>query len=238
MEQPWAEIPKRSHDQVTDCLAQAPMILERMRSLPHLSLIQQVDLLHHLIHEYWQIDKQLDDTYNEMRESTLDVLYWRVLSQTEPLVDSENLFPVVFCFQNAQIAATLMLLWATRTMLWSGLSNMYQHLERITKLEKSSCVALEPELDQGSASEVMGTLNPIDRCGEYLSVAHRVCQSVEYFLKDGMLLAGPLSVSPSLGIVLDSLRNRAGHGQEIAWIQAALGLVRRKGLRALHDGDI
>ncbi|KAJ5383762.1 hypothetical protein N7517_001673 [Penicillium concentricum] len=237
MEQPWARIPKSSHDRVIDCLAQAPMILERVRSLPHLSIFQQVDLLHCLIGECWQIDKQLDVTYDEMRRSEADVLYWPVPSQTEPLVDSrdsENLFAVVFCFQNAQVAATLMLLWATRTMLWSGLFNMYQHLESVISLQKPSCVALEP-LDQSSLSEVMGTFNPIDRCGEYLSVAHRVCQSVEYFLKDEMLLAGPLSVSPALGIVIDSLRNRPGHDREIAWIQAALEVVRRKGLRVLQD---
>ncbi|KGO42468.1 hypothetical protein PEX1_078070 [Penicillium expansum] len=77
-----------------------------------------------------------------------------------------------------------------------------------------------------------------NRCGEYLSVAHQVCQSVEYFLTDDMLLAGPLSISPALGIVLDSLRNRAGHGEEIAWIQSALEEVRRKGLRVLQDVNL
>ncbi|KAJ5959533.1 uncharacterized protein N7479_006683 [Penicillium vulpinum] len=230
MEQPWAGIRKTSHDRVIDCLAQAPVILERVRSLPHQSVIQQINLLQHLIGECWQIDKQLDITYDEMQRSASDVLYWQVPFQTDPLIDSgysENLFPVVFCFQNAQVAATLMLLWATRTMLWSGLSNMYQYLE--------SCVALDPALDQGSVSEVLSKSSGIDRCGEYLSVAHQVCQSMDYFLKDDMLLAGPLSVSPALGIVVDSLRNRPGHDREIAWIQAALEVVRRKGLRVLQD---
>ncbi|KGO73692.1 hypothetical protein PITC_039030 [Penicillium italicum] len=78
----------------------------------------------------------------------------------------------------------------------------------------------------------------VNRCGEYLSVAHKVCQSTEYFLRDDMLLAGPLSISPALGIVLDSLRNRAGHGEEIAWIQSALEKVRRKGLRVLQDVNL
>ena len=50
-----------------------------------------------------------------------------------------------------------------------------------------------------------------------------------------MLLAGPLSVTPALGIVLDSLRNRPGHGREIAWIQSAMQVVRRKGLHVLQD---
>ncbi|CAI7610362.1 unnamed protein product [Penicillium glandicola] len=241
MEQPWIGIPKTSHDRVIDCLAQAFVILERVRSLPHLSIIEQINLLHCLIGECWQIDKQLDVTYDEMVRSALDALYWQVPSQTEPLVDSEdsgNLFPVCFCFLNAQAAATLMLLWATRTMLWSGLSNMYEYLESMLSFENSSCGAIEPELDQGSTAEVRGTFNSIDRCGEYLSMAHRVCQSVEYFLKDDMLLAGPLSVSPALGIVVDSLRNRPGHGREISWIQAALEVVRRKGLGVLQDVDI
>lgn len=84
----------------------------------------------------------------------------------------------------------------------------------------------------------MGSFNHIDQCGEYLSVAHRVCQSVEYFLKDDMLLAGPLSISPALGIVIDSLQNRAAHGREISWLQAALEVVRRKGLRVLQNVNV
>lgn len=224
MEQPWAGIPKTSHDQVTDCLAQAPMILERVRSLPHLPKSQQVDLLQRLIRECWRINKQLNVIYDEMRSQNL---YWRVPSQT-PLFS--DLFPVVFCFRDAQVAATLVLLWATRTMLWSGLFNMYQHLESIAP-ENSCRVA---ESDQCSVLEFEGT----DRCRGYLSVAHQVCQSVEYFLKDDMLLAGPLSVSPALGIVLDSLRNRPGHGREIAWIQSTLEVVRRKGLRVVQDVNL
>jgi hypothetical protein len=237
MEQPWTGIQKTPHDRVTDCLAQAPVILERVRSLPHLSLSHQIDLLHELIRECWQIDQQLDVTYDQMQQSASDVLYWQMPSQTDPLLQSEQvkpLFPVVFCFQNAQMAATLMLLWATRTMVWSGLSNMYQYLEGMMLFEIPSSMSLEPDSLQSVVLKPLSVCNPLDRCGEYLSTAHRVCQSVEYFLRHEMLLAGPLSVSPALGIVVDSLRNRPGHDQEIAWIQAALEVVRRKGLRVLQ----
>ena len=126
------------------------------------------------------------------------------------------------CFRSFSVSETPRLLLHSHSCgqreRCSGLCNIYQHLESI------------PGPVAGYEGSVRGS-----RCGEYLSVAHQVCQSVEYFLRDDMLLAGPLSVSPALGIVLDSLRNRPGHGPEIAWIQSALEVVRRKGLRVLQD---
>ncbi|KAJ5688728.1 hypothetical protein N7462_003120 [Penicillium macrosclerotiorum] len=65
-------------------------------------------------------------------------------------------------------------------------------------------------------------------------MAHHVCQCVEYFLQDSMLLTGPLTISPALGIVIDALKNRPGHEEEICWLQVALKLVQQKGLRALE----
>lgn len=233
MEQPWREIPKTFHDRVTDCLTHAPAILKRVRSLFALDITHQINMLHELINECWQLDEVLDVIDDEMRRSALDELYWPVPSHEAHIINtenSENLFPVVFCFPNVQTAATMMLLWATRTMLWSGLTNMYHYLGVIKPLESSSLVDHNLETARGLSPE--GTR--AHRCGEYLSTAHRVCQSLEYFLKDEMLLAGALSVSPSLGIVADSLQNRPGHDREITWIQAALGAVRQKGLRVLE----
>ncbi|KAL2833716.1 hypothetical protein BDW59DRAFT_179436 [Aspergillus cavernicola] len=265
LNQPWtaAGIPKTPQDRVTDCLAQAPMILTRVRSLPQLNPPQQVELIHELIRECWQIDTQLDVIYTEMRRDALvadvdadaggGLLYWRVPSSSssssspsssQPDSDpfypdhlNHPMFPVVFHFRNPQVAATLLLLWATRTMVRSGLCNLYEYLkEGIAPIEGSS---------SSSVSEGMGISHSDsdprnNRCAEYLSPAHRVCQSVEYFLRDKMLLGGVLSVSPALGIVVDSLRNRAGHGhgREIEWLEGALEGVRRRGLSALRYVDL
>ncbi|CAG7932960.1 unnamed protein product [Penicillium olsonii] len=229
IEQPWTGLTKTPHDRVTDCLAEAPAILERVRSLMTMNPVQQIGTLREIIGECWRIDEQMDDIYDCMRLSAAGALYWPVPSQTDystHVESSEILFPVVFCFLNAQTAATLMLLWATRTMLWSGLTNMYQHLQAITAAQQ---LDVTPEGNE---------LRSIDRCGDYLSVADQVCQSVEYFLSDEMLLSGPLSVSPALGIVVDSLRQRPGHTREIAWIQGALEFARRKGLRVLEHAKI
>jgi hypothetical protein len=56
---------------------------------------------------------------------------------------------------------------------------------------------------------------------------------LEYFLQNEMLLAGPISISPALGIVLDSLQ-QGYHPQIVAWLRAALEVIRRKGLQALE----
>ncbi|CAG8030455.1 unnamed protein product [Penicillium salamii] len=228
MEQPWTELPKTPHDRVTDCLARAPAILQRVQSLISMNPAQQMYSLRDIIGECWHIDEQMESIYNCMRLSKGDALYWPVPSRADHLMNTEgsgNLFPIVFNFQNTQIAATLMLLWATRTMLWSGLTNMYQHLEAIIAAQGHNT---------NTSAELKNEVNPMERCGDYIFVAHQVCQSVEYFLHDEMLLSGPLSVSPALGIIADSLRNRPGHDQELAWIQGALKLARQKGLRVLE----
>lgn len=135
MEKPWEGVQKTHRDRVTDCLAQAPAILEQVGSLTHMNPVQQSSLLRKLISECWHIDEQMENIYEDMQLSAASALYWPVESQLDSvtgLQGATTLFPVVLCFQNIQIAATLVLLWATRTMLWAGLTNMYQHLEAIT----------------------------------------------------------------------------------------------------------
>lgn len=223
MEQPWAEYPKSSLDRVTDCFAHAPGILERVGTLPFLSTNQKFSLLYKLVHECRQVDQHLDTIYDEMQKSTSGPLYWpmpsqqRVLAHDHPFAD---LFPIVFCFSNIQTARTLTLLWATRTMLWTGLCNLYNYAKL---LAAGNCTTINDE----------SGLPPLGHREDYISTACHVCQSVEYFLQNKMLLAGPMSVSPALGIVLDSLQ-QGYHPQEVAWLRAALDVVRRKGLRALE----
>ncbi|KAJ5540435.1 hypothetical protein N7494_005511 [Penicillium frequentans] len=221
-EQPWAEYPKSSLDRVTDCFAHAPGILERVRTLPFLNANQRPNLLYNLVHECWQLDQHLELIDDEMQKSTSGSLYWpmpsqqRILANDDPLA---GLLPTVFFFANVQTARTLTLLWATRTMLWTGLHNLYNYSKL---LAAGSCTSINDE----------NNLPPLGHCEDYISMACHVCQSVEYFLQTEMLLAEPISVSPALGIVLDSLQ-QGYHPQEVAWLRAALDVVRRKGLRAL-----
>ncbi|KAJ5927837.1 hypothetical protein N7466_006793 [Penicillium verhagenii] len=224
MEQPWAEYTKSPFDRVTDCFAHAPGILERVRKIPSLGVDDQLNLAYSLIHECWQVDNSLDIIYDEMQHSDSGSLYWPRPSQ-QPIFagmdGSLDLFPMVFCFSNIETAKTLILLWATRTMLWVGLCNLYKLVEFLTGIRGYVTITDEARLP------------PLSHREDYISMAYHVCQSVEYFLQDKMLLAGPMSVSPALGIVLDSLQ-QGFHPHEVTWLRAALDVVRRKGLRALE----
>lgn len=223
MEQPWAEYPKSSLDRVTDCFAHAPEIPERVRILPFLYANQRLNLLCNLVHECWQVDQHLDTIHDEMQKSMTGPLYWPMPSQQGIVAHDDllaGLFPTVFCFANIQTARTLTLSWATRTIIWMGLHNLYNYSKL---LAAGSCTSINDE----------NNLPPLGHREDYHSMACYVCQSVEYFLQTEMLLAGPISVSPALVIVLDSLQQGC-HPQEVAWLRAALDVVRRKGLRALE----
>ncbi|KAE8352207.1 hypothetical protein BDV28DRAFT_149242 [Aspergillus coremiiformis] len=235
MDQPWAATRKTFFDRVIDCFAQAPGILKRVHLIPHLSPNEQINLANELIHECWQIDEKLDLIDDEMQRATREPLYWPVPSQINTFDGgrSGKLFPVVFHFTDLGTAATLMLLWAVRVMLWSGLWNS-QKLVSIMVISNSST----PEtLETGPVSRliprVVEPFRPLGHREDYLLMAHRVCQSVEYFLHDDLQLAGPLSVSPALGIVLSTLGAEPRHAREVAWIRAALHVVQQKGLRVL-----
>ncbi|KAE8371315.1 hypothetical protein BDV26DRAFT_286888 [Aspergillus bertholletiae] len=229
IEQPWAATPKPFFHRVTDCLAKAPGILQRVRSLPHLSPDQQCHLIHELIHECWQIDEILDRIYDDMQVATSHPLYWLVPSEGNSFPAWGNLFPVVFSFTDLETATTLMLLWAVRVMLWSGLCNLYRIIAPGMLMPQIiETGELNPSID-----EPFESLPPLGHRTDYLSMVHKVCQSVEYFLQDELLLAGPLSVSVALGIVIDTLREEPRYAPEVLWIGTALRAVQQKGLGLL-----
>ncbi|RAK95358.1 Zn(II)2Cys6 transcription factor domain-containing protein [Aspergillus ibericus CBS 121593] len=224
MEQPWELIPKTFMTRVVDCLAKSPKILQGVRLLHSLSPERQAGLYHELIRECWQIDEELDMIWYGMQDATPDPLYWPVPSHMKYApIDSnvENPFPMVFCFASLECATILILLWAVRVMLWSGLCHLYAGLA---------------SLNSSMASTAGSAYPPLPALGhrqDYLSMAHHVCQSTEYILRDEQMLAGPLSVSPALGIVLDTLRDQPRYAREVAWLRAVLSVVRERGLGLL-----
>lgn len=237
MDGPWKELPKTHLDRVTDCLVAAPGILERVPLLPYLGPHQQAELILELVDECLQVDKRLDMIEREMQSSSSAPLYRTVPSRINPLADQDsftNIFPLTFSFSDSNIAPTLTLLWAIRSILWSGLGSLHRHYDMLR-----GYLSLNPALlnEYTSICEYPGSIKCLSALGhreDYLSVAHNVCQSIEYFLQDEMGMIAALSVTPAIGLVIDALKNWPNHSEEIRWLHASLGLIGRKGARMLE----
>lgn len=231
MEYPWDGKLKTPFTQIVDCLAQAPEILKRVHLLFSLDQNERFEICFTLIHECWHIDEKLDVILHRMQEVTLHPLYWQVQSRMYLLSESESLedfFPVAFHFTNLETANSLILLWAIRVMLWSGLCNLYRLLDPGSLVPDSTTT---PVLS--SIPGLRDLLRPLGHRGDCTTMIHHVCQSVEYILRQETLLSGPLSVTPALGIVLESLKGQPRFWKEVAWLRAAIDIVRQRGLRLL-----
>lgn len=232
MEHPWKGKLKTTFTQIVDCLAHAPGILESVHLLFRLDQIDQADLCHALILECWHVDERLGEILNKIQQATPDPLYWPVQSRMDFLSDSEslrNFFPVVFHFADIETANSLILLWAIRVMLWSGLCNLYRVRDLGHSIFDHATTPVFPCISDDEPS-----LPPLDHRRGYITMVHQVCQSVEYILEHQTLLAGPLSIAPALGIVLESLRGQPHYAREVKWLRAAVEVARQRGLSLLN----
>ena len=115
-------------------------------------------------------------------------------------------------------------------MLWSGICGLYMHYYGCYSPASDS---IDPQ-SMTDASPSAKALPELGQCRDYLTMAHSVCQSIEYFLQDEMGLIGAISVTPAIGLAIEALQNWPGHEQEIDWLLSALRLVRGRGVRVLE----
>ncbi|KAJ5443927.1 C6 zinc finger domain-containing protein [Penicillium daleae] len=232
MNYPWEGKLKNPFTQIVDCLAHAPGILQRVHLLAGLDRQEQVDMCDTLINECWHIDERLDVISDKMQQASPDPLYWPVDSRMNLLSHSKDPrtpFPALFRFVDLETANSLILLWAIRVMLWSGRCNLYRLMDSDYPIPDPITIQIV-----SSPSRSRKSLPPLGHRRDYVSMVHHVCQSVEYILGEEMLLAGPLSVTPALGIVLESVRGETSCYREVAWLRAAIDVARQRGLGLLQ----
>ena len=226
MEVPWAKTAKMPLDRLADCLARAPAILQRSNLLQFLNSRQQVELVEQLVRECFKIDDMLQQILDEARLTTPGSLYWPVLSQFNNPTDekaSGKLFPVAYQFTDLRTAGLLMLSWASLVILRSGLCHLYDHMDTINPDVIAAADKTVPSCDD--------RLPPLGNRSDYLSLAHNVCQSVEYCLQEEMMMSGVMLVTPALSFVIGTLKDRPQHAREVAWMRATMDMVPQRGLR-------
>ncbi|OJJ50107.1 hypothetical protein ASPZODRAFT_149516 [Penicilliopsis zonata CBS 506.65] len=235
MEIPWMHSKKEPIDRIMDCLAVAPRILQRTDAFPRLGPAEQANLAYDICLECWQLDRTLQEIYDDLTSNTSSPLFWPEPSRDQLLDHDDNtnrLFPVAFNFPDLRIASTLMIFWATRLMLWSGLCNLYQLINAVDPSMIYKTATGDEKLTDNSGP----CLTQLGYSSNYLSLARNVCQSVEYCLQEEMRVWGLFTVSTGLGIVLGTVQNDPQCRREVHWIQAMLGKIQARGLRIWQHG--
>ncbi|KAM5492885.1 hypothetical protein McaMca56_006924 [Microsporum canis] len=223
MEGPWAITPKSLMDRVQDCLARYPAIIQKRSQFKFLAPDKRVELAQHLVHECWEIERMLDGVYAKIQSTGPNPSYWPVPSKLKVPTKGGLVFPMAYWFTDLMSAWTMIMFWATRMMLWVGLCDLYSLIEGI-----------QPDLVRVSSSTGQPSSASLPQLGhrkDYLPIVHSICQSVEYCLQESMRMAGTVTVSIPLGILVGNLAHRPEYAREIAWIQAVTDIVRRRGLQ-------
>jgi hypothetical protein len=119
------------------------------------------------------------------------------------------LFPIVFQFPDLETAGNLMILWATRALLWTGRNVLSDYLKR------------------DAHNEI------VFPSGDVASIATNVCQSAEFCLNERNSVIGAYMVSMPLAICKSLLQSHGSYRQQVAWMQFTLEALQNRGMQIL-----
>jgi len=233
-----------------DHLLLAPAMLasaSALTSQPPLVALRSALALQRRVAEY---DAGLARFYDEIAlAAELDgtaPLYWEV-------PDSDPLFPVAYCFRDPLTAATLALLWGTRTIAWSGMQHLRRVFGELTGGIEAGLLArgAEPEPQEGQTEDGQQPPPPARRaailaqvrraredglgfrsqCGDFVDMAHRVCRTVAFCMTEDVRSR---TVTAPLNMVFDVLSDWPGNEAEKLWIQTKLDAIQSKGMRIMR----
>lgn len=226
---PWKDRQKRPMDALLDHLARAPGIFNQVHELQERAPHEVLPTALFIIKQCWEVDRNMRTFYENLERSIPGPLYWPEFSTTRGTAGERALFPISFHFPDLNIANMLMIYWATATMLWSGMSQLYRLVRALSSTETTP----NGEIDGSSQSDT-SQLPPLEHRLDYHAPARNVCQSVEYCVQDQMLGFGMSSVVAPLTILAETLRHDSKFGLEILWISHVLKKVDEQGVRILR----
>jgi hypothetical protein len=246
MDGPWKSRPKSPFDELMDCLAAAPAILQRSNRIPDLRSTQLLYETMDLLERCWSLDARLRKIYARIEAVSDRPLYWPVLSQLHSPVDDPiqgKVFPVAFEFGEDADASTLAMYWAISVMLWSGMCDLYALL---STLELASCDAYCADYpsctnnrscrcadlvmsSDGTVRMDLTRLPDLGSRADYMDSARNVCQSMQYFLQRFPI--GLFLLSTPISMVYHTVKDKHAGTREVAWMKEAMLVMQRNGLR-------
>ncbi|KAJ9365595.1 transcriptional regulator family: Fungal Specific TF [Paecilomyces variotii] len=272
---PWINIPKTEFDQFFDLFVRGPATFQAVDRLDGAEPLEKLRIALSIVHSCWELDADLATFYEQFEKSSLGPLYWpefakpRIYRKGQRDTDNDyaddddddddawnniSLFPISLHFPNLGTARTIILYWATLTMLWSGLYQLYGLIYALkeTIIDPNSNNEHEREdhntntpptsaansntndTDTNNLTFLITHLPPLDHRRDFASMARNVCQSVEYCMQEEMLGLGPIILPAPLGIVIDTMKGYESFAREVRWARKVMRRISEGGLRILE----
>lgn len=240
IEGPWKDLPKTPLDRITDCLTRAPGILQETLCFPFLTRLQKLKLAQRLAKQCWEISNTLESIYDEIVASSPYSLYWPDASLADNISNQINVqkpFTISYRFPDLRTAATVIFYWAVSVMVYSGLCNLHDMIDHLSRDEPENTIPRDTSsisVSRGeTGSDNSGYLPHLGHRRNYRELVSHVCRSVEYALQDSFVLWGVAYMSSCIGLIVGSIRENPEFSHEVAWMREILSIVQKRGLRLL-----
>jgi hypothetical protein len=180
-----------------------------------------------LINKCWDFDQELQSFYESLKTTYGKPLFWPVMTYDDS-PHSDSLASTRFEFAEMNIATTMMLYWATLTVLWSGMARMYNLVDEIAEdiipsLKRSSAASV----DMTQIYKLLG-LPERGRSQDFIITARKVCQSVESCMSNDM---SRRTIVAPLTMICDTLIPWKKYDEEIKFIVSKLAFVEKNGMK-------
>jgi hypothetical protein len=225
---PFSKFPKGAFQQVLDLLLEAPRILARTDQLITLTLEEQLPFALDLLQDCLSVEQKITKTLSQIEAMANGPAFWPIPC-SEPESSSE-FSKTSYAFPNIRLGVTMVVAWATLTVFWSGLCQLYQLIGFLAPLS--------PTLDGMLVGQytVNGVTRPIsipssERFRQFPMMAQNVCKSVNFCMQDEL---GLTIMALPLTMVLHGLINWPGFETEIALTKKMLAGFQKKGMNIVQ----
>lgn len=224
---PWEGTTKSVHQRVLDIFIAISGLLQKAEAVSFLPRASQAKSSHALAMRYWSLDAQLEGLSEGLVRAQSESMFWSVPSELNGTgIDntSLDLFPTVYEFASAQIAATMLLYWTTKVMIHASLTYTYSYLH--DDLART---------DEPDAQRVCALLPSLDERGDWGKPLAEACRSVEFFLKKPVTSGVGLSAAAPLSVLVHYVKQDTRYYREYVWLQERIERLSTRGARLLKQ---
>lgn len=253
---PWKTARKSSFDRLLDILAAGTNLMEESSHLENICPDHLLESTLKMIGRCWKLDAELETFYEDLENEVSGPLYWPEFCKPgSPTNDDETcmLFPVSFWYANLGVAYTCIVYWTVCIILWSGMVALYTVIDQISGANRAIQTPAEHRspskrcpictnsllLPPISLSLVADTMDPerlpeLSYRADLLTPAHNICQSVEYFMQEEMMVQGPAMAVMPLSVIIETFKHQPIFCKEVAWARRMLERVQQRGVRIVQ----